>query len=145
MHVPKTPLLAVDAIIELTDRPDCPIVLIERKYPPFGWAIPGGFVEIGESLESAAVREALEETALNIRLQVLLGVYSDPARDPRGHTVTAIYIAQAEGDPCAGDDAAHAGIFKLDALPANLAFDHDQVLNDYRRFREKGILPAPGR
>ncbi len=143
MTRPQTPTLAADAIIELVDRPGRPIVLIERKNPPYGWAIPGGFVDIGETIEHAARREALEETGLTVRLRILLGVYSDPSRDTRGHTATAIYIAEAEGEPVAADDAETVGIFSLDALPSPLAFDHASVLADYRRFREQGVLPAP--
>lgn len=138
-----TPTLAADAIIELVDRPGRPIVLIERKNPPYGWAIPGGFVDIGEAIEIAARREALEETGLTVKLRVLLGVYSDPSRDARGHTATAIYIAEAEGEPVAADDAAAVGVFSLDSLPSVLAFDHALVLADYRRFRDQGVLPAP--
>ncbi|MBN4073643.1 MAG: NUDIX hydrolase [Gammaproteobacteria bacterium] len=131
---PVTPLVAVDAIIELVDRPGRPIVLIERKYPPHGWAIPGGFVDVGESLEAAAVREALEETSLNIHLKSLLGCYSDPARDHRGHTVSVIYVAEAEGVPLAQDDAKALGVYHInDDLP-DLAFDHQQVLMDYRDY-----------
>jgi len=110
---PVTPLVAVDAIIELVDRPGRPIVLIERKYPPHGWAIPGGFVDVGESLEAAAVREALEETSLNIHLKSLLGCYSDPARDHRGHTVSVIYVAEAEGVPLAQDDSKALGVYHI--------------------------------
>lgn len=138
MSKPVTPLLAADALIELVDRPERPIVLIERKNPPYGWAIPGGFVDIGETVETTAVREALEEVSLPVRLCGLLGVYSSPQRDPRGHTVTAIYIAQAEGMPMAADDAKNVGIFTLDQLPSPLAFDHAMVLEDYRRYRETG-------
>ena len=141
MPKPVTPGLAADTIIELVDRPGRPLVLIERKNPPYGWAIPGGFVDVGESMEQAAIREALEETALHIRLINLLGVYSDPARDPRGHTVSAVYIAEAAGEPCAQDDAAELAIFTLDDIPDKLAFDHKLILNDYRRFREAGVLP----
>ena len=93
MEKPVTPLLTVDIIIEMIDRPGRPIVLVERKYPPHGWALPGGFVDVGEPLESAAIREAREETSLEVTLKVLLGNYSDPARDSRGHTVSAVYIA----------------------------------------------------
>lgn len=143
MTRPQTPALAADAIIELVDRPDSPIVLIDRKNPPYGWAIPGGFVDIGESVETAARREALEETGLTVRLRILLGVYSNPSRDARGHTATAIYIAEAEGEPVAADDAAAVGIFSVGELPQTLAFDHASVLADYRRFREQGVLPAP--
>lgn len=138
MAKPVTPLLAADALIQLVDRPGKPIVLIERANPPYGWAVPGGFVDVGESLEAAAVREAKEETCLDVRLVALLGVYSDPARDPRGHTVTAVYVAEATGTPEAADDARHLDVFTLDQLPAPLAFDHAQVLADFRRFRETG-------
>jgi 8-oxo-dGTP diphosphatase len=138
MSRPVTPLLAADAIIELLDYPTRPIVLIERRFPPPGWAIPGGFVDVGESLEAAAVREAREETGLEVRLKALLGIYSDPRRDARGHTVTAVYVAEAEGLPAAADDAKNVIIAHLDALPEPLAFDHAMVLADYRRFRETG-------
>jgi len=136
MAKPVTPLLAADVIIELLDQPGR-VALIERRNPPPGWALPGGFVEVGESLERAAVREAEEETGLKVRLKALLGLYSDPARDPRGHTVTAVYIGEAHGSPRAGDDAAKAQAF--DPLqPPPLAFDHALVLGDYRRYRELG-------
>lgn len=138
MTKPVTPLLAADALIELIDEPGRPIVLIERKNPPYGWAIPGGFVDIGETVETTAVREALEEVCLQVTLRALLGIYSGPQRDPRGHTVTAIYIAEAKGRPVAADDAKSVGIFSLDQLPSPLAFDHDMVLQDYRRYRETG-------
>lgn len=138
MPRPTTPLLAADAIIELTDYPGRPIVLIERANPPYGWAIPGGFVDVGEIVEQAAVREAKEEVGLDVKLIALLGIYSDPARDSRGHTVTAVYAAEAAGTPVAADDAKHCQIVGLDALPTPLAFDHAQVLADYRRFRETG-------
>ncbi len=132
MPRPTTPDLAVDVIIELEDRPGRPIVLIERRFPPAGHALPGGFVDIGETVEVAARREAREETGLEIRLARLLGVYSDPARDPRGHTVSLVYIATACGEPVAGDDA--AGI--LVVSPGNappLVFDHALILGDYLR------------
>jgi 8-oxo-dGTP diphosphatase len=139
MPVPVTPLLAADAIIELVDRPGCPIVLIERLNPPYGWAIPGGFVDVGERMEDAAVREAREETGLSVTLHGLLGIYSDPARDPRGHTVTAVYVAEARGEPKAMDDARRLQVFLPDALPSELAFDHALVLADYRRHRAEGL------
>ncbi len=135
---PTTPLLAADTIIELTDKPNRPIVLIERKNPPYGWAIPGGFVDVGERLETAAIREAKEEVSLEVNLKALLGMYSDPERDDRGHTVTAVYVAEAAGEPQAADDAKNLAIFELDNLPDELAFDHRQVLEDYRKFRESG-------
>jgi 8-oxo-dGTP diphosphatase len=138
MPVPVTPLLAADCIIELEDRPGRPIVLIERLNPPHGWAIPGGFVDVGERVEDAAVREALEETSLTVSLRALLGLYSDPARDPRGHTVTAVYVASARGRPAACDDARSLGVFGPDALPGPLAFDHAQVLADYLAYRSDG-------
>lgn len=139
---PTTPLLAADAIIELTDQPGRPIVLIERKNPPYGWAIPGGFVDVGERLEVAAIREAKEEVSLDVTLKALLGMYSDPARDVRGHTVTAVYIAEAQGVPRAADDAKNLAIFNIKDIPAELAFDHAQVLEDYRKFRETGQVAS---
>lgn len=126
---PQTPLLAVDVLLHLPGRG---VVLVERRNPPLGWALPGGFVDVGESCETAAVREMREETGLNVELTALLGVYSDPKRDPRGHTVSAVYTAQAP-DPSrlrAGDDAARAEVFPLDALPP-LAFDHERIVRDY--------------
>lgn len=138
MPKPITPLLAADALIELIDQPGRPIVLIERKNIPYGWAIPGGFVDVGEPVEVTAIREAKEEVCLDVTLTTLLGIYSDPQRDSRGHTVTAIYAATATGTPVAADDAKSVGIFTLDDLPSPLAFDHAQVLEDYRRYRETG-------
>jgi len=139
---PTTPLLAADTIIELTDKPTRPIVLIERKNPPYGWAIPGGFVDVGERLEVAAIREAREEVCMQVTLTALLGMYSDPKRDDRGHTVTAVYVAESSGEPKAADDAKNVQIFDIDSLPAKLAFDHAQVLEDYRKFRETGQVTA---
>ena len=138
MARPVTPLVAVDIVIELVDRPGRPIVLIERRNPPFGWALPGGFVDVGETLEQAAVREAREETSLAVRLEALLGCYSDPARDPRGHTVSPVYVAQATGEPAAADDARNLAVFDPERLPAELAFDHSRILADYRRWRTTG-------
>lgn len=138
MTRPETPLLAVDIIITLCDRPAHPLVLIERRNPPYGWALPGGFVDVGETLERAARREALEETSLEVELRALLGCYSDPGRDPRGHTVSAVFVAQAQGAPRARDDAKDLGLFSLDALPRTLAFDHDLILADYRHYLATG-------
>lgn len=140
MPKPITPLLAADAIIQLIDQPGRPFVLIERKYPPFGWAIPGGFVDVGETLESAAIREAKEETCLDVTLTALLGIYSNPTRDTRNHTVTAVYVAEATGLPMAADDAKNFGIFTFDNLPTHTAFDHAQVLADFKQFRLTGAV-----
>lgn len=142
MPRPITPLIAVDTIIELTDHPGRSIVLIERRNPPYGWAIPGGFVDVGECVEHAAVREAREETSLAVELVTLLGLYSDPTRDPRSHTVSAVYVARAQGKPSADDDARAVGIFDLDALPQPLAFDHALILADYRYWYETGMVVA---
>ncbi len=133
---PQTPLIAADAVIELRDRPGRPIVLIERRHEPLGWALPGGFVDIGETVEHAALREAREETGLDVRLEELLGCYSKPDRDPRGHTVSIIFVGVASGDPVAGDDAREVGVFDP-ATPPPLAFDHQQVLEDFIRWRER--------
>lgn len=123
----QNPFPTVDIIIEI----DCGIILIERKNKPFGWALPGGFVDYGESLEAAAVREAREETTLEISNLRLLGCYSDPARDERMHTISTAYIAKAHGTPHAADDAVNIGIFRLDSLPERLCFDHNRILADY--------------
>jgi len=138
MTKPVTPLLAADALVELINQAGRPIVLIERKNPPYGWAIPGGFVDVGETVEAAAIREAREETTLEVELKGLLGIYSNPKRDHRGHTVTVIYVAESSGTPIAADDAKNVGVFMLDNLPEPLAFDHAMVLEDYRRYRENG-------
>jgi len=135
----RNPFPTVDIIIEMTSDPHGPmvqrkaanIVLIERKNPPFGWALPGGFVDYGESLEVAAVREAEEETCLKVRLLYQLGAYSDPTRDPRFHTISVVFVASATGTPRAADDAKNVGIFSRDSLPENLAFDHGEILQDY--------------
>lgn len=135
---PETPLLAVDIIIELLDYPANTIVLIERRNPPHGWALPGGFVDVGESLEQAAMREAREETCLDVTLKKLLGCYSNPQRDPRGHTVSPVYIAEAHGTPQAADDAKNLRCLPLTALPPELAFDHALILEDYRHYLTSG-------
>jgi 8-oxo-dGTP diphosphatase len=138
MHTLETPHLVTDIIIELLDLPDRPIVLIERKYPPYGLAIPGGFVDVGERVEQAALREAMEETTLAVTLKALLGIYSDPARDTRSHTASAVYVAEAHGTPLAADDAKAVRIVSVAQLPQELAFDHATILADYLQFREHG-------
>ncbi len=134
----KNPAPTADAIIEIGNR----IVLVERKYPPYGWAIPGGFVEYGETMEQAAVREAKEETSLDVTLVGLLGVYSDPHRDPRQHSISTVFVATAEGEPRAADDARSLGLFNEGNLPEPMAFDHRKVLEDY--FHWKQIRVAGG-
>ncbi len=123
----RNPFPTVDIIIEL----DSGIILIERKNEPFGWALPGGFVDYGESLESAAVREAREETSLEISDLRLLGCYSDPARDNRMHTISTVYIASGNGIAHAADDALNLAVFRLNSLPEQLCFDHARILADY--------------
>jgi ADP-ribose pyrophosphatase YjhB (NUDIX family) len=137
---PVTPLLTVDAIIETAGG----IVLIERKHAPHGWALPGGFVDAGESLPAAARREAMEETSLDIELVEQFFAYSDPTRDPRGPTVSVVFTARAAGQPRAADDAKNLGVFRLDDLPP-LAFDHAQILADYKTWKETGRRPGPTR
>jgi len=122
----KNPKLTVDIIIEVRDK----IVLIERSNEPYGFALPGGFVDYGESLEAAAVREAKEETGLDVKLERQLGAYSDPERDPRQHNVSVVFVATAKGTPKGGDDAKSAALFNKDDIPA-LAFDHEKILADY--------------
>ena len=128
----RNPLLTVDIIIECPDG----IVLIERRNPPLGWALPGGFVDYGESLEAAAVREAAEETSLEVRLVEQMHTYSDPDRDPRHHTVSTVFIAKADGVPSAADDALEAGIFDVDNLPSPIVFDHPAILRDYIAYKK---------
>jgi len=129
----KNPVPTVDIIIEADS--DC-IVLIQRKNEPCGWALPGGFVDYGESLESAALREAKEETSLDVVLRCQFHTYSDPGRDPRQHTVSTVFVATAAGKPVAGDDAVHAGVFSENALPENIVFDHRQIIEDYYRWKK---------
>jgi 8-oxo-dGTP diphosphatase len=135
---PVTPVLAADAVIEPVPGR---VLLIRRKNPPPGWALPGGFVEVGESVEEAVRREILEETGLSIEEAVQMHTYSAPGRDPRLPTVTVIFAARASGSPVAGDDAASAQLFALNALPDDLCFDHRQVLEDYRTARY-GVGPS---
>ncbi len=138
MPRPVTPLVAVDLVIRLAHRGHR-IVLIERRNPPPSWALPGGFVDVGETLERAAVREAHEETGLNVTLEALLGCYSNPARDPRGHTISAVYVASATGEPQAADDARAVAIVDPAAPGRVLAFDHALILEDYLRYLTTGL------
>ncbi len=128
----KCPLIAVDVIVRLNGKVE-EIVLIERKNFPKGWALPGGFVDYGESVEDAAVREMKEEIGLDVELVKLLGVYSDPHRDPRGHCVSITFIANSSGKPVGGDDAKKAKIFSIFELPHDLAFDHRKIIEDYTK------------
>jgi ADP-ribose pyrophosphatase YjhB (NUDIX family) len=136
----RNPLLTVDIIIEL---PDGSIVLIERKNPPHGWALPGGFVDYGEPVERAAVREAKEETSLAVTLTEQFHTYSDPARDSRYHTVSTVFIATAQGAPQAADDAKTARAVREGELPKPIVFDHAQILRDYFTFKRTGRRPKP--
>lgn len=129
----RNPVPTVDVIIETEGK----IVLIKRKNPPDGWALPGGFVDYGESFETAAAREALEETGLTVRNLTQFHTYSDPGRDPRQHTASTVFIAQGEGAPRAGDDAAEAGLFGEHDLPG-LVFDHGRILADYFAWKRGG-------
>lgn len=137
----RNPVPTVDIIIELIDRPHRPIVLIERRNPPHGWAIPGGFVDYGEPVEVAARREAEEETGLSVELVEQFHVYSAPDRDPRQHTLSVVFVATATGEPLAADDAKAIGIFESWRVPTDLCFDHAQILRDYWRYRHYGIRP----
>jgi ADP-ribose pyrophosphatase YjhB (NUDIX family) len=133
------PRATVDVIVEV----DGGIALIRRRNPPPGWAIPGGFIDYGERAEDAARREMREELGVDVDLVALLGVYSDPARDPRGHTISTVYVGRASGTPHAGDDAADVAVFRRETVPAPLAFDHARILEDYFRFRRTGECPRP--
>ncbi len=133
----RNPLPTVDVVVLCEGG----VVLIERRNPPRGWALPGGFVEVGESLEEAARREALEETGLNIRLREQFFTYSDPSRDPRHHTITTVYLAEAGGSPRGGSDARSAAVWPWDGLPEPLCFDHGRILEDVRRYLESGKRP----
>lgn len=123
----RNPRPTVDIIIEIEGG----IILIERKNPPYGWAIPGGFVDYGETLETAAAREAKEETGMDVVDLKQFHAYSAPDRDPRGHTVSVVFTASGRGVPKAADDAKNLGIFRLDELPEDIAFDHASILSDY--------------
>ncbi len=132
----RNPIPTVDIIIEIGNR----IVLIERKNDPKGWALPGGFVDYGERLEDAAIREAFEETSIRITGLKLLGCYSDPARDKRQHNISIVFVAKGAGLPEAGDDAAKAILFQPDKLPQNLCFDHGQIMRDYLQKKSENQL-----
>lgn len=125
---------SADCLIEVPGG----IVLVRRKFPPEGWALPGGFIEADETAEEAAVREAAEETGLAVRLKGLFGVYSGPDRDPRAPTLTVVYLAEADGDPAGGDDASVAAVFDPRALPRPIAFDHAKIIEDYLARRATG-------
>lgn len=135
MPLPQTPYLTVDAIIEYGDK----IVIIERGKEPYGYALPGGFVEIGENLKTAVIREMKEETNLDVEVREVLGIYSDPARDPRGHTVTIVFICSASTNqkPISGDDAKRVMLFKATEVPLEkMVFDHAQIIKDYLEWKE---------
>lgn len=128
LPAPPGPALTVDCILRnATDA----VLLIRRRNPPHGWALPGGFVDAGETVEAAVVREVREETGLALRDPQLWGVYSDPTRDPRQHTVSVVFHAMTTGTPQAGDDAAQAHFFAPEHLPTPLAFDHRRILDDF--------------
>jgi len=136
---PKTPYLTTDGIIEIYDDKDIfqGIVLIERKNEPRGLALPGGFVDVGERVEDALVREMKEETNLDVTISRVFGIYSDPARDPRFHTASVVYVAKAKGEPKGGDDAKEAKLYRLDAIPMEkLVFDHTKIVQDYLHSRK---------
>jgi 8-oxo-dGTP diphosphatase len=136
----RNPLPTVDIIIELAGGG---VVLIERKNFPQGWALPGGFVDYGESLEAAAVREAEEETSLKIQLLEQFYTYSDPSRDPRHHTISTVYVATAQGIPQGADDAKEAKTFVEGELPNPIVFDHLRILSDYFTYKATGRRPKP--
>ena len=135
----RNPVPTVDILILINGG----VVLIRRKNPPLGWALPGGFMDEGETCEAAAIREAKEETGLDVCLKELLYVYSDPSRDPRKHTITIAFTATAAGIPVGMDDALEARIFQFNELPSNIVFDHAKILADYQYFLETGIRPSP--
>ena len=135
----RNPVPTVDILILINGG----VVLIRRKNPPLGWALPGGFMDEGETCEAAAIREAKEETGLDVCLKELLYVYSDPSRDPRKHTITIAFTATAVGTPVGMDDALEARIFQFNELPSNIVFDHSKILSDYQYFLETGIRPSP--
>lgn len=134
----RNPVPTVDVVI----LRGAGVVLVRRRNPPPGWALPGGFVDEGESLETAAGREAREETGLEVRLREQFFTYSEPRRDPRRHTITTVFLGDAEGEPQGADDALEARVWPLDELPAPLCFDHSRILADVRRYLETGRRPS---
>ena len=140
MPPPPGPSPTVDVVISV---PGDRVVLVRRGHAPLGWALPGGFVDVGETLESAAAREAKEETGLDVVLTDLLYVYSEPRRDPRGHTVSTVFLGRAVGEPVGADDAAEARAFAWDTLPSPVVFDHGEILADARRLLLTGARRRP--
>lgn len=140
----KNPTPTVDCLIELEGKPGT-LVFIERKNPPLGWAIPGGFVDEGEWIADACAREAKEETNLDVEIVELFGVYSNPQRDPRKHTVSTVFIARAKGTPTGFDDAVQCIVCRPDELPGKLVFDHDVIVGDYLEYKKSGKRPPPRR
>ncbi len=134
----RNPVPTVDIIIEIQGG----IVLIERRNPPFGWALPGGFVDYGETLEHAAIREAREETRLDISHLSLLGCYSEPCRDSRMHTISTVFVAEGSGTPQAADDASNLAVFPIEAVPGELCFDHAAILGDYLKRKQQTAHPV---
>ena len=145
MQTPRNPYLTVDVIIEFkSEMGDEGIVMIERKNPPHGWALPGGFVDYGETFERAVIRETKEETSLDVKLIRQFHAYSDPKRDERQHNVTVVFIARPLGGTLqARDDARRAGVFSKNSLPSEIAFDHEEIPSDY--FSKKYWYESPGR
>jgi ADP-ribose pyrophosphatase len=135
MFEPKTPYLAVDGVVRLWEGERFKgIVLVERRYEPLGYALPGGFVEVGETVEKAVLREVKEETGLDAQIVKLLGVYSEPNRDPRFHVVSVVFVLDAYGEPMGGDDAKKAVVFPIEDLPFDkIVFDHAKILKDFLR------------
>jgi 8-oxo-dGTP diphosphatase len=135
MFEPKTPYLAVDGVVRLWEGERFKgVVLVERRYEPLGYALPGGFVEVGETVEKAVLREVKEETGLDAQIVKLLGVYSEPNRDPRFHVVSVVFVLDAFGEPKGGDDAKKALVFPIEDLPFDkIVFDHAKILKDYLR------------